>query len=355
MSHNKKILRYIYFIVLGISLSLLIFLIVKLFPFYKAFMAFLWRLFTPFIIACLIAYLLHPIIEKLSSHKIHRGLAILLIYILFFGGSAYAIYRGYPVIIHQLKDLNEHLPQLIKMYEDFIYTVYVSTSFLPESVHDQFGDMIMSLEESLETTIGQLIASFTKIFDFILLLTIIPVLVFYFLKDYDLIKQFFMQFIPKAYQNKVQGMLKAMDESFGNYLRGQLIVSSFVSLATLIIFHFLKVKYSLLLAIIMGLTNIIPYFGPIIGAIPAVTIAFTDSVKLVIFVVLAILGIQLIEGNLLSPYIVGRSVNIHPIAIIFALLLGAQMSGVLGMVIAVPFLTILKAIAVHTSLLKHEY
>ncbi|HLR74051.1 MAG TPA: AI-2E family transporter [Virgibacillus sp.] len=355
MFQDKKLRHYIYILIIGILTFLFIFLLVKLFPFYKALISFFWHLFTPFLVACLIAYLLYPIIQTLHEHNIHKGLSILLIYILFFGGTAYLIYRVYPAMIHQLRDFNEHLPQFIRMYEELIYALYDSTSFLPEAVHDQFDQLINRIESSLEKTLGKLLAGFTKIFDLILFLTIIPVLVFYFLKDYEKIKMFFSQFIPKRYRRRAGLLLHAVDESFGNYIRGQLIVSSFVSLTTLIIFHLLKVKYPLLLAIIMGFTNIIPYFGPIIGAVPAVAIALTESVNLVIFVLIAILGIQLIESNLLSPYIVGKSVNIHPIAIIFALLLGGQVSGVLGMILAVPLLTILKVIATHIIVLRHEY
>src|SRR5690625_4459200 len=131
--------------------------------------------------------------------------------------------------------------------------------------------------------------------------------------------------------------MHAIDEKLCHYIRGQLIVSGFVGLASFIIFHFLNLDYALILAFILGVTNIIPYFGPIIGAIPAVAIAITVSTQMVI-----IFLIQLIESNFLSPYIVGKSINIHPIAIIFALLLGGQIAGVIGMVLAVPLLTICK-------------
>jgi|SRR5690625_106901 len=355
MLQNKKVLRLIYILMIGIVACLFIFLLVKLFPFYKVLMSFLLRLSAPFFIAALIAYLLYPIIETLHKHHIHKGLAILLIYVLFFGGVSYVIYRVYPAVIHQLKDLNEHLPQFIQMYEELIYALYESTSFLPEAVHDQFDQIITRIESSLEKTLGKLLSWLTKIFDLLVLITVIPVLVFYFLKDYAKIKSYFKQFIPEKYHHHVRLLAQAIDKNFGNYIRGQLIVSSFVSLATFIAFHFLNVKYSLLLAIIMGLTNIIPYFGPIIGAVPAVAIALTTSVNLVIFVLIAIFGVQLIESNLLSPYIVGKSVNIHPIAIIFALLFGGQLSGVLGMILAVPLLVILKVVMSHILMMRRKY
>ena len=114
-------------------------------------------------------------------------------------------------------------------------------------------------------------------------------------------------------------------------------------------------KYALLLAIIMGLTNIIPYFGPIIGATPAVAITITTSTKLTIFVIVAVFVIQLIESNFISPYIVGKTMNIHPIAIIFALLLGGKVYGIVGMIIAVPALTILKEVINHLVIFKRAH
>jgi predicted PurR-regulated permease PerM len=280
--------------------------------------------------------------------------SILLIYILFVGGTIYLVYRVYPAIIIQLRDLNEHLPQFISMYEDTIYQIYVSTSFLPEAVHDQMDQLIFSIEKSLENIVGKLLSGFTKIFDFIIIITVIPVLVFYFLKDYHNIKKYMKKFIPIKYQPMMSQLTVAIDERLGSYIRGQLLVCAMVSLFTLIAFHLLGVKYALLLAIIMGLTNIIPYFGPIIGSIPAVAITITVSTKLAIFVIIIVFVIQIVESNFISPYIVGKSMNIHPIAIIFALLLGGQIKGIIGMILAVPALTILKEVSSHLFTFKRE-
>jgi len=186
-----------------------------------------------------------------------------------------------------------------------------------------------------------------KIFDFIVIITVIPVLVFYFLKDYHQIKTYFKKILPIKYRPIISGLIDTIDESLGGYIRGQLLVAAFVSLLTLIVFHLLGVKYALLLAIIMGLTNIIPYFGPIIGAVPAVAITITASTKLAIFVIIAVFIIQIVESNFISPYIVGKTMNIHPVAIIFALLLGGKIYGIIGMIIAVPLLTILKEVTSH--------
>ncbi|MFD2046175.1 AI-2E family transporter [Ornithinibacillus salinisoli] len=351
---QKKPINFLYWIISGILLFLFIYLLVKLFPFYHAFFTFVLQLFSPFIIACLIAYLLFPIVKKLHQYNIPKSIAVLLIYILFFGGAGYLIYRIYPVVVHQLHDLNEYLPQLVEMYQGFIYQIYDSTSFLPERVHDKIDGIIANIETYIEGIIGNVIGGITRVFDMIVIITVIPVLVFYFLKDYTKIRSYLKGFIPKKYQQQSSRLVQAIDKSLGNYIRGQLIVCLFVSLASYIIFHFLDLKYALLLAIIMGLTNIIPYFGPIIGAIPAIGIALTLSGNLVFFVIIAIFVIQLIESNLLQPYIVGKSVAIHPVAIIFALLLGGKLGGVLGMIVAVPLLTILKVITKHIVTISRD-
>lgn len=353
MFKRKSPLPILYWLITGIFVFLFIYLLVKLFPIYRVILAFLWHVFAPFIVACLIAYLLYPVIRKIhDGFHVPKGIAILLIYLLFFGGSAYGIYRVYPAIIHELNDLKEQLPQLIELYQDLVYQLYEYTSFLPETVHDKMDQLIAGMETSLENVLGKLVTGFTKIFDMIVFVTVIPVLVFYFLKDFTKIKGYVKTWLPEKYHDDGSKLCRAIDKSLGSYIRGQLIVCLFVSLATFILFQLLHIKYALLLAIIMGLTNIIPYFGPIIGAVPAVAITLTVSTKLIIFVLIGIFVIQLIEGNLLSPYIVGKSVAIHPIAIIFALLLGGEIGGVVGMILAVPGLTILKVIVSHVWEIK---
>lgn len=355
MFKDKRLLYSLYFLLIGVVLFIFLYLLVTLFPLYSTLFSFLWKLFLPFIFACLIAYLLFPIIDKLHSYNVHKGFTVILIYVIFLGGTAGLIYLLYPAIVHQLRDLNNYLPQLIAMYEDVIYQVYESTSLLPEAVHDQFDRLINKIESSLENILGKLVGGFTRVFDLIIFISVVPVLIFYFLKDYTKIKSYLTRFIPRKYRRYVRTIMQAVDQGLGNYIRGQLLVSLFVSLMTLIIFELLQVKYALLLAIIMGLTNIIPYFGPLIGSIPAIAITITESTQLVLLTLGATFLIQLIENNLISPYIVGKSINIHPVAIIFVLLLGGQVGGIIGMIIAVPSLTIINIIVSHILIFRKSH
>ncbi|MFD2759508.1 AI-2E family transporter [Lentibacillus juripiscarius] len=347
MFKDSRPLNFLFWMAAGILVFLFFYLLVKLFPVYDAVVSFLWHLLLPFVIAAFIAYLLYPVVEKMHQWNIPKSLAILMIYLLFFGGGAYLIYRVYPAVIHQLSDLREQLPQLIEMYRNLVYSLYEYTSFLPENIHDNMDELISEFEAYLEDFIAGMVRGFTKIVDMIVIITVIPVLVFYFLKDFDTIKNYVKKWIPAKYHERSSALCHAIDEGLGNYIRGQLVVCLFVSLAAFAVFRILDIPYGLLLAIIMGLTNIIPYFGPILGAIPAIAITAATSGKLAIVVAISIFVIQVIDGNLLSPYIVGKSINIHPIAIIFALLLGGQLSGVAGMILAVPVLAVLNMAIPH--------
>lgn len=337
----------VYLLVFGILLLVFSYLLFKTYPLYKEFFSFLWRIFIPFLIAAFIAYLLYPLILMLHKYNIHKGIAVLFIYIMFFGGIGFLFYRVYPQMIYQMRDFTENFPQFIQMYEDIVYRVYDSTSFLPENIHDKMDEVFIRLEDSLDSLLSKLINGFMHIFDMIIVITTIPVLVFYYIKDHQKFSEFFQRFIPRQKRAKVTSLVQAIDEGLGGYIRGQFLVCLFVSLASIIVFKWLEIPYALLLSFIMGMTNLIPYFGPIIGAVPAVLISYTISGKLVVYVIIAIIGIQILENNFLSPYIVGKNVNIHPVAIIFVLMLGGELFGIIGMILAVPVLTIAKVIISH--------
>ncbi|SDK52212.1 AI-2E family transporter [Sediminibacillus albus] len=344
LNNQHKSVRFLYWILIGILAFLFLYLLLKLLPLYQTILGVFLRILTPFLIAALIAYLLHPLIEKLHKFNLPRWLVIIGIYFLFFGGAGYLLYKTFPVFIHQLKDLNENLPSFMEQYREAIYGLYEQTAYLPETVHDRMDLLLYRIEEFIGSLLTGIVQQAGRIMDIVILAAVIPVLVFYMLKDFDLIKKTLSKLTPERYRDGSRQLCREIDKSLGNYIRGQLLVCLFVSLTTYTCLWFIDMKYPLLLAIIMGLTNIIPYFGPILGAIPAIVIAFTISTKMVFYVILAVFVVQIVEGNLLSPFIVGKSINIHPILIIFALLAGGEIGGILGMILAVPVITIGKVI-----------
>src|SRR5699024_3885316 len=166
----------------------------------------------------------------------------------------------------------------------------------------------------------------------------------YVLTDRYMILRWVNRLVPKKWREKYDRILYAIDKSFGNYIKGQLLLSITVALVTYAIYQMIGLVFSLFRAIFTSTMNVVTYFGSIIGSIPALAITATVSYKLAISVVIANAFVQLLESSLLSPYIMAKSVDIHPVFLIFLLLLGAEAGGVIGMILVVPTATITRGV-----------
>lgn len=301
----------------------------------------------PFAIGGFITYLLHPIVEKLHEKGLNRGLAIFFIYILFFGGIGVGLYKGIPAIIDQIKDLSESAPVLAEQYRRWIGELQTHTRAWPDGLQARIDDGIDAFEKKLDSLLSVIVNILLNFLNSALIMMIIPFIAFYMLKDFPLIKRALWYITPKKWRKKGTLFLKDVDESLGSYIRGQLLVCVIIGSVSALLFWIFHLKYSLILGLIVGVTNVIPYFGPIIGAVPAVVIAATSSAKLVLITVIIVFGLQFLEGNILSPMIVGKSLHMHPLIIMMALTAGGEVGGILGLILAVPILVVIKVAIIH--------
>ncbi|MBM7701420.1 AI-2E family transporter [Metabacillus iocasae] len=347
--------RWFYRLGIVLLVLLCIFVFFKIQFLWLPFVGMVFKAISPFLIAAFITYLLHPIIEKIHENGLPRPLAILIIYLFFFGGIGYGIYKGFPLFLAQLKDLNEQLPQLTTLYKEWMTEIHERTSTLPNGVHERIEEGIDDLERAVDSLVTRLMEGVKSLLNAFIVIVIIPFIVFYMLKDVTLIKKAAAFLTPPKWHEPGKRFLHDVNESLGNYIRGQFFVCLIIGgIATLVLWLF-HVPYALLLGTIIGITNVIPYFGPIIGAIPGAIIAATISTKLVIIVLCVVFSLQFLEGNVLSPLIVGKSLHIHPLFIMFALLLGGELGGIIGLILAVPILSVLKVSILHlrTDVFKH--
>ncbi|MDR7077983.1 putative PurR-regulated permease PerM [Neobacillus niacini] len=303
----------------------------------------------PFFIGGFITYLLHPIIEKLHEKGLHRGLAVFSIYFLFFGGIGFGLYKGIPAFVSQVRDLAESAPILAEQYRSWIKELQSHTRKWPDGLQEQINEGIIGFEKKLDSMLTLIADSLLNFLNFAFAIMIIPFIAFYMLKDFTVIKRAVWYITPKNWRRKGTRFLRDIDESLGSYIRGQLLVCLIIGSLSSILFWIFHLKYPLLLGLIIGVTNVIPYFGPIIGAVPAVIIAATSSTKLVIITMAIVFGLQFLEGNILSPYIVGKSLHMHPLMIMLALTAGGEVGGIIGMIVAVPVLVVLKVSILHTK------
>lgn len=334
-------------------IGFLLLLLVAIYVFLK--ISFIWLpivkvtaiVLLPFIIGGFITYLLHPVVEKLHEKGIHRGLAIFLIYSLFFGGLALSMYKGIPAFISQLKDFAESAPIFAEQYRGWIDNIQSHTAKWPDGIQGKMNDGIDAFESKLDTLLTLLIGLLLKFLNSALVIMLIPFIAFYMLKDFPLIKRNIWHLMPRKWQKSGIQFIRDVDESLGNYIRGQLLICTIIGGVAALLFWIFHLKYPLLLGLIIGITNVIPYFGPIIGAVPAIIISATISVKLVIITVVIIFILQFLEGNILSPYIVGKSLHMHPLMIMLALTAGGEIGGIIGLILAVPILVVLKVSFIH--------
>jgi predicted PurR-regulated permease PerM len=306
---------------------------------------------TPFLISVIIAYLLNPLVHRLHRRGMPRGISILVIYILFFLLTAALLINAIPMIIDQMRELAEHLPQLLGQVDRWMDGFNEDKKrFLPEPVRKAVDSNLGGLEARVTAMITKILEGVGNTVEVAAGLFVIPFLVFYLLKDVKVMERAVIAFFPKDSRKEIIRLLHSVDEALGNYIRGQLMVAFVVGALAYIGYLIIDMPYGLLLAMIVAITNIIPYLGPFIGAAPAIVLALIYSPMLAVKVLVLNLIIQQLEGNLISPFLISRSLKLHPMLIIFALLLGGEMFGIAGLILGIPVVAVGKVILQHLVL-----
>lgn len=310
----------------------------------------LLTIFFPFVVSLGAAYLLNPLLEFLCSRlRISRTLGIIFIY----GVILLLVYLLFintlPALAQELQKIIARVPfytSQVQLYLEGMQSDY-SRFNIPGALRQVIDGNIQELQDSLVDLLEALTHQALNFFSHIVLLVLIPLLVFYMLKDLDSIKAAFFSALPYRYRGRVRKMGEEVDKTLGAYIRGQLLISLLVGTMVYLGLTFLGVEFALVLAVINGITNIVPYFGPVIGAVPVLLLSLLDSPLLSLKVLLMLVVVQQVESHLLAPQILGRSLGIHPLLVILALLAGGSLAGFAGLILAVP------AAAVARVMVKH--
>ncbi|MBO8173464.1 MAG: AI-2E family transporter [Bacillaceae bacterium] len=347
--------RLLYLLVIALLATAVLYMLLLINPILKGVWDLLKTIVIPFFTGVAIAYLLHPVVEKLNRRGVPRSVAVLLIYALFFLFMTVVLMNAIPVFIKQMKELGEHLPELTAIYQDWIREFQIHKYDFPQGIQQGLEQGIMQMEQGTSLLVSGLVDSFRDKLEYLFLFAIVPFVVFYLLKDMKTMQRLVLTFVPSRHRKKFTRLVGDVDHALGNYIRGQLMVCGVVGTLAYVGYLIIGIKYPLILASIIAVSNVIPYLGPFIGAAPAVLLALTISWKMTVSVVIVNILVQILEGNVVSPLIVGRTLHMHPLLIIFAVLVGGEMAGIPGMILAVPALAILKVITQHVFLyyVKH--
>ncbi|WP_409295233.1 AI-2E family transporter [Peribacillus sp. SCS-26] len=348
---NSKFFRLGYGIIIFL---VIIYLSTKVSFIFRPIQVLFQTLFIPFLISGVIYYLLRPIVVFLQRRKVPRALSILLIYLLFIGLGAILIILIGPELQQQFKGFIDNFPGLLdtlrqkiiglretKWFSRFEENDYVTIDQVTAKLNDFASTNVSNLGNRITNILG-IITSIATV------AVTVPFIVFYLLKDGQGAPNGVLRFLPYLQAKEAKKIIKDMDNALSAYIQGQALVSVIVGIMMYIGYLIIGIDYSLILATIAMLTNVIPFIGPFIAIIPALIIGFIASPFMAIKVVIVAIVVQQIDGNLSSPYIMGKRLDIHPLTIILLLLVAGSMAGLLGMILAVPFYAVLKVIISHT-------
>ena len=313
----------------------------------------------PVIIGFIIAYLLFPMLEKLESllrkikplkkKKSVRGLAVALQWIIILVGLFIVVSLLVSVITKQARAANsEDIIEGIKTYANSINELYrelidrldklnINSAEIKSSVDtftNNLGKYMLNLSSQLGNLAGNLKDGLATAF-FALIFSI------YFLLDMPKLKKYWGRvlgiILPEKVKTTLDTLIKDADKVFSGYIRGQAIDAFMVGVVVSVVFSIIGIQYAIVIGLLIGLGNLIPYMGPIVGYSSIVIVGIaTSDYKSMVIAAIALLIIQAIDGNLIYPKLLSTSVNIHPMIVIISLTVGASIGGLVGMIVAVP-------------------
>ncbi len=277
-----------------------------------------------FLIAIIITAALNPVIvytRKLLKSK--RSIAVSVVYILFFSLLALLIYIIAPLLAQQFDQLGRELPHFISQFVP-------DTIVIPQEI--SFGDVGQKFVELLNNPFSTTVGLFSTIISVVAVIS----MSFYMSLQEDGLKKSILMITPTQYKPYITSLIDRIQENFGRWMVGQVITMVFVGVLYYVALIILGVPYAPVLALIGGLLEIIPYFGPIMASIPAILFGLMIDPMIGIMVAIAYFVINLIENHFLIPKIMNKAVGLNPVLIILALLIGGKIAGIVGIFLAVP-------------------
>ena len=314
---------------------------------------FVGRIFTVVVVlvgAVFLAYLLYPPVMWLQRRRFPRWLAVSTVFlILIVIVGAIGAFIG-PRIGADMRALTQQFPSIIAQLRDAIVNTHASLlQAIPlesrESAVKFIDDAALQLQHLAGTVAGRALSVLLNLVTVVTGAIIVPFLAFYILLDLERLREGAVAMFPGGYRAEILSVLRDMDRVVGGFVRGQVIVAAFVAIASTIWLTILHVKFALLIGIFAGVADVIPYVGAIVGAVSAIAVALVNQgLWWALLVLIGFVTIYEIEGHVVSPIVVGGRVGLPPLMIIVAILIGAELGGIVGMFVSVPVAAIIKVL-----------
>lgn len=318
-------------------------------------------IFIPVLLAGILYYMLNPIVNLLTKipigrKKVSRTWAVTLVFLLLLGIIILMATVFIPKVLNQLMNLANSVPNAINDGQSLLEKALkemnsqqllkkIDFTQLTQKFSTNITDYANSFFNGLTSGIGGVISAAANA---VIIAVTVPVVLFYMLKDGYRLAPNIKSFLPEKHREQTMDLISAMNRTISKYISGQMIECLFVGTFTAIGYLIIGLPNALLLGVIAGICNIIPYLGPYIGIAPALIVSFSHGGWLgMVYNIVIVIIVQQIDGNLVYPNVIGKSLQIHPLTIIIILLAAGNIAGLMGMILAVPLYAIVKVIVVH--------
>ncbi|MNO30410.1 pheromone autoinducer 2 transporter [compost metagenome] len=308
----------------------------------------------PLLLSGIAYYLLNPLVDQMEKRfRMKRVYAIIILYLIIAGIITLILVMVIPILRTQLSGLIDEFPRYSDLIQERFMNLTGSEFF--GQVQDSIGTNLSEITSKITAWgtsflnnalngVGSFVGAVTEI---VLAVVTTPFILFYLLRDGKRLPDYILKFVPTALQPQTRMVMSEMNAQVSSYIRGQIIVSCCIGALLYIGYLIIGLEYSLVLAIAAACTAVVPYLGPAIAITPALIVAMVTSPFMLLKMIIVWTAVQLIEGKFISPQIMGKTLKIHPITIIFVIIFAGKMFGVLGIILAVPGYAVLKVVFTH--------
>lgn len=346
---GNKILNilYILFIILLVYVVSLIFKEWKI----LGFLGKILSIISPIFIGWFFAWLLNPIVKKLTDKGMNRLFATIIAYLAMVLMIGLILAFTIPSLGTQISDIVTAVPSIVSDIKEWINNIFVKISNLSlenlDSVKNTFMGRIETIATDIETSLPEMAMNFvSSLASGLGKILLSLILGFYLLFDFNKVTAGFISLFPEKSRGEISYLLEKLNDSLYSFISGTLWLSLLLFVVSIIGFSIIGLNAPVLIAFICVITNLIPYIGPYMGAAVAGAIGFAESSTIGVLTLLFILVVQTIDGNVLQPLVMSKKMNLSPITIILSLLIFEYLFGIFGMIIATPAVALLKIIFV---------
>lgn len=297
--------------------------------------------FPPLVLALVVVFLLNPLVNRLVARtRLSRGWATLIVYLIFTGLVTAALVNLVPLVAHQIGDFLDHLPEYVSRAARTInrFAERRGWNFRIRASTEEIVGFVESHRSGVVDFLGRIRAVGVSILHVVITFLLAMVLSFYVLVDLPKIRKGIRDLIPPSRLPEMLGLAEQIGSALGGFFRGQLLVAAFVGAASATLLSWpVKLPFAVLVGLIAGIFNLVPLIGPFIGAVPAVFIGLLSGNPAKAWqAAVVLLIVQQIDNHIVSPNVMGRTVKLHPITVMLALLAGGTLAGIAGMLVVVP-------------------